>query len=272
MRVVIGLALALLVLPMIASAQYFDPGIITPDQGLLYQLDIMFDNLKIFLSPDKQSAILSVLNERIAEIEISNGNMAAILDYQIKLKELEEQTMISPKAAGLNISVYLSQHKQILSKLEKNISDVAKPVIEHVINETDNIVKEETKHTEMSNKGDHLNVKSSGSEISIPTKVSVGQNVTIHIKIYNPLNKPIKPVVYIEAKKEGIVGWIAKKNYMYKLPVTISPGQTYEKTFSVTVPESFMGISLEGKWRIEVKVIGDGHTLISEELTINVTK
>lgn len=272
MRPVLGLVVAMLILPMAVSAQSFDPGLITPEYGPLYQLDIMFDNLKILLSQDKQSAILSVLNERVAEIELSNGSMVALIDYQMKIKELERHITVSTKSPGLDIEVYLAQHEQILSKVEQKVTEIAKPVIDSVINETEKIAKEDVRKTEVTAENNLVKVKSTGSEITVPSEVKVGQNATIHVKIYNPLNEPIKPVIYIESKKEGIVGWVAKKNYIYKLPITIEPGQTYEKNFSVTIPESFMGIPLEGKWEIKVKVIGNGHTLISEEIKIYVTK
>jgi len=271
MRAALCMLMVLLALPVAVSAQTFDPGIITPEHGILYSLDILFDDLKIFLSPDKQSAVLSVLNERIAEIEMSNGSLPALIDYQMKLKELEKEVKTSPQSVSLDIDVYLAQHKEILSKVEEKVPLVAKPVIESVLNETEKVMSDE--EHEITHVGkESLNVERTGSKITVPTEVKVGQSVNVYVKIYNPFNEPISPVVYIEARKEGVVGWIAKKNYLYKLDTEIGPGQTYERTFTVEVPEEFMGIPLEGSWIVKVKVMANGKTLIDEEFEVTVTK
>ena len=239
-----------------------DTGMITPKHGILYNLDILLDNIWVALSPDKQTAIINILNERLAEI-VETGDVRAISDYESKLSELN--TLQSPLVKQTVID-YLQIHRDVLEEVEDRVPDDAKPFIRHAITESSKVIEK----IKMEGKSKSELEKRFTSHISVPNSVRVGEEVKVSFKICNPLNEPVQPVVHVTASKVGVPGDVIRREGSRTLPI-IQPGQCYTDTLSTTIPSEYMDIPLKGQWRIEVEVTAGDTTILERVFFVSVS-
>ena len=263
-----------------ASAQTLDPGMITPKHGILYWLDLFKDELVIAFSPNKAQALMSVLNERLAEIQQCldcDLVQEAIKDYEKKMLRLRYMINTSDEETKQIVSQALEIHNQVLQQVKDLVPATAKPAIERSINVSmkakDVCDKALSQLPQQTYKGGKCNGQGAKSYISAPSVVRVGETVTLKLVLYNPYDTPVKnPVATIEVKKDGWFGWFFQKSYTTVLDITIPAKGTYTREETVTVPESAFGIPLTGKWHVHVKITGNGKVLLEETRTVMVVE
>lgn len=241
----------------VAVAAGLDPGMILPGHPL-YFLDKIFDDFFIAISPDKVSATIAVMNERIAEFQ-ATGSTEALNDYMTKLSYVQSVRSVEDKE---KVESAIKIHEQVLKSVRNIVPEEAKIAIDRAINES-------TKVYEVIKKMDKFEKVS--VEIYAPNTVSVGQSVDVKVRLCNPTDMRIE-TVHVEAKVEkvGIEGIVMKKEFERTFPVSVEPQTCVERTFSITVPESFFGIPTKGTWKIKVEVSVNGVEVHEQELLVKV--
>jgi DNA-binding FrmR family transcriptional regulator len=139
--IVLGILL-MLVLP--ASAQTMNPGMITPQHGIFYQLEILWDDFVIFISPNKVMAKINVMNERLAEYEMTH-DQRALNDYASKLDSLEDDLKQADQTTRQIVETHLTKHIEVLQEVKELVPEEAKPAIDKAIEESSKC-KEALKH------------------------------------------------------------------------------------------------------------------------------
>lgn len=240
MRKVVAVLLLLMVALSPASAQvHASPGMLTPNNPF-YFLDIWFDNLRLWLSPSKAITAVNIMEERLAEYELTHSQVA-LNDYMQKLK-IARNSAVDQTTRRI-VETRLAEHLKVLKRVRQEVPDVAKAAIDRAIEESSkvvNVIKSIPPNT---------------VTVKVPESVRVGDKITVSWKICNPFNTSINSVdVKINIRKPGVQGAIFRKDIEKEFPLLIPPGVCRSDTVSVRVPESIWGVPTEGRWIAEVTV------------------
>ena len=245
----------------LSSQMIHSPGLITPQDGILYDLDILYDNILLAISPDMEQTLISILNERVAEIQMSNGDLRAVSDYRSKLSMLEKLSDVKTNYILLKT---LDDHEKALESVRAERKEV-EVMLEQTIQE----IKSYRLNLEGKSKTEIQQMFT--SYISLPEEVSIGQDVTVSFRICNPLSKPVSPEIHVVAVKEGIPGNLIQHEETRALGKVLEPGSCYSDSISVTVPSEYFGIPLKGRWSIDVEVKAGNTILLRQSFSVNVS-
>ncbi|RLI84745.1 hypothetical protein DRP07_00080 [Archaeoglobales archaeon] len=244
--------LAVVSMMSIAVAQtQADPGLITPNSPL-YQLDIWFDNLKLMFSPNKALTAVGIMNERIAEYQLTQSN-AAIDDYLDKMNTAKIHA--SDTTTKQIVEEVISQHVNTLKQVRQKVPDEAKKAIDRAINESQRVI-DVIKKVLQPEEQDVI-------QIDIPTSVKVGENVTASWTICNPFNSTLEYVVVkMHIRKADFSGIIVKRDIEETYSLNLAPGACKSDSMSITVPETIWGVPTRGTWIAVVEVVAEPQDVV----------
>ena len=276
-----ALVLAIALLTALAVPAYAQvklaasPGLITPKMGVLYQLELLFDDLMIMLSPNKPLTKLSVMEERLAEYEATK-DVTALNDYMAKAASLDKDIAKADSVTETVVKLKLERHIEVLQQVKEEVPDAAKQAVEKAIEESSKSLEavEEAKAKVKAgeSKSESRSATGTHSSVSIPSSVSVGQEVTVSGVVCNPFNSTITALkIDVYVKKQGLEGIIVNRHESRTFSVEIGAGECYSKEVSFTVPEGAWGISSRGQWEVRVVITAIPQNVVVVDVTKSIT-
>ena len=262
------LVLSVVIILVSAAPAYAQPlmdaGMITPNHGILYKLDVLLDNFRLMLFPHDPMVELNIMNERLAEYQMTN-NTDALNDYLDKMSLMERDLTYADNQTRSYVENCICWHVEVLKEVKEICAPQAKHAIEHAINESSRVIK---KIQEVRKQKKEHRVE---MWINAPTTADIGEKYKISWRICNPFRTDIN-AVQIDAvvKKKGFLGFFIKKHILRAYNIKIPAGSCYSGETSVKVPESFWGIPLKGSWEVDAKIRAIPQNEVVEEVVKDV--
>ena len=120
----------------------------TPDDGILYQIDIFFDNVALALTPEglaKAEKRLQIAEERLAEMKVmaDQGKKTymeqARTRYQNQMNLIEHMELTEEEK--IEFQTAIQKHIIVLEEMRKEIPDQAKPAIDNALENSARVIE-----------------------------------------------------------------------------------------------------------------------------------